>query len=57
MDEPLMTLSEVAQYLRVSKATLFRWIKAGTFPAFRLGPSGAFRIRSEDVTAYINNRG
>ena len=33
----IYTLDEAAQYLKVSYSTLLRWIKAGTFPAFKLG--------------------
>jgi excisionase family DNA binding protein len=36
--EPLMTVEEVADYLRVPVATLYRWRHQGTGPsAFRVG--------------------
>ncbi len=52
-DKPLpnmMTVSEVTQYLRVSKATVRRWISDGTLqPAFQFGKGGDYRIKSEAV--------
>ena len=35
--EGIYTLYEAAKYLKVSYNTLWRWIKAGAFPAFKLG--------------------
>lgn len=33
----LLTIQEVADYLRVSRSTVWRWCKDGTLPAFRIG--------------------
>jgi len=33
----LLTATEAAAYLRVSRATLWRWCQAGMLPAFKIG--------------------
>ncbi len=50
----LLTPNEVAEALRVSSMTVYRLIKAGDLPAARIGKS--FRIREEDVDAYLQSR-
>jgi excisionase family DNA binding protein len=35
--EGIYTLNEAAQYLKVSYNTLWRWVKQGDFPAFKMG--------------------
>jgi len=41
----LMTIQEVADYLRVSRVTAWRWCQDGTIPAFRIGRR--WRIRRD----------
>jgi excisionase family DNA binding protein len=35
--EELLTVAEAAAYLRVSRATLWRWCQEGRVPAFKIG--------------------
>lgn len=49
-----VTVSEVAQLMRVSKMTVYRLIKQGDLPAFRVGR--AYRMREEDVRRYLDSR-
>ncbi len=49
-----MTVSEVAQLMRVSKMTVYRLIKQGDLPAFRVGRG--YRMREEDVHRYLDAR-
>ena len=35
--EVLLTVAEAAAYLRVSRATLWRWCQEGRVPAFKIG--------------------
>jgi excisionase family DNA binding protein len=51
-NSPLLTVSEVAQELRVHTATVGRWAREGRVPAIKL-PGGTFRFRREDVDALI----
>jgi excisionase family DNA binding protein len=50
----LLTVNEVADLLRVSRMTVYRLIKDGEMPAFRVGRS--YRLRDEDVQAYLMQR-
>ena len=43
----LLTVKEVADYLRVSRVTAWRWCQQGVIPAFQIGRS--WRIRHEDL--------
>ena len=43
----LLTVKEVADYLRVSRVTAWRWCQQGVIPAFRIGRN--WRIRREDL--------
>lgn len=44
-----LTVVEVAEFLRVSKMTVYRWIKAGELPAIKVGRS--FRVDEKHVQA------
>ena len=48
----LMTVSEVALHLRVSKMTVYRLIKVGQIPAVRVGRG--YRIKSASVNKYLS---
>jgi excisionase family DNA binding protein len=47
-DKSLLTTSQAADMLDVSRDTVARWIRLGQLPAVRL-PSGRYRVRREDV--------
>lgn len=49
-----MTVTEVAQLMRVSKMTVYRLIKQGDLPAVRIGRG--YRIHEEDVHRYLDSR-
>jgi excisionase family DNA binding protein len=50
----LLTVSEVADLLRVSRMTVYRLIKTGDIPALRVGRN--YRLREEDVHNYLTER-
>lgn len=50
----LLTVNEVADTLRVSRMTVYRMIKEGEMPAFRVGRG--YRLREEDVHTYLRER-
>lgn len=52
--EPLLTVGEVANLMRVSNMTVYRLIKAGQLAAIRVGKN--YRIRRSDVTKYLDDR-
>ena len=52
----LLTLEEVAAYLRVSPATIRRWTNAGRLPCYRPGGAGSRRLFSpEQVFTFLAN--
>jgi excisionase family DNA binding protein len=46
-----LTVSEVADQLRVSTMTVYRLIKSGELRAARVGKS--YRLREDDIDAYL----
>lgn len=49
---PLMTIKEVAEYLKVSEATVWRWVKSGKLPSAKIGRTR--RVKIEDVIKIID---
>jgi excisionase family DNA binding protein len=52
--EPLLTVGEVANIMRVSNMTVYRLIKSGQLSAIRVGKN--YRIRRTDVEKYLDER-
>ncbi|MGZ4131561.1 MAG: helix-turn-helix domain-containing protein [Actinomycetota bacterium] len=50
----LLTVSEVADLLRVSKMTVYRLINEGSIGSLRVGRS--YRLREDDVDDYLSKR-
>jgi len=50
----IMTVRDVADYLRCNFVTLYRLIKTAVLPAFRLGSD--WRFRREDIEKWIAQR-
>ncbi len=50
--DPLLTVAEVADVLRVSNMTVYRLIKGGQLAAIRVGKN--YRIRQGDLDDYLN---
>ena len=51
MGTEVMTVSEVAQYLRVNPQTVYRKAKAGELPAVRIGR--AIRVRRSELDEWL----
>ncbi len=47
----VLTVDEIADYLRVSRATICRWCGSGRLPAFKIGKS--WRMQRCDLEGYI----
>jgi excisionase family DNA binding protein len=52
--EPLLTVAEVANIMRVSNMTVYRLIKSGQLSAIRVGKN--YRIRRPDMDRYLTER-
>ncbi len=49
--DELLTLREVASYLRLTRTTVQRWCNEGRLPAVRIGKE--YRIRRSDLEAWF----
>lgn len=47
MEDEILTLEETASLLKVSKATIRRWVKRGKLVAFKVGRE--YRLRKADI--------
>ena len=50
------TPQQVAKILQVSVPTVKRWLLIGELPGIKIGPGGYWRIRSDDLEKYANER-
>ena len=51
MREDILTIKEVAEYLKVTDRTLYRLAQEGKIPAFKVGAS--WRFKRADIDAWI----
>lgn len=53
-DGEILTLEEVAAYLKAGKRTVYRLAQKGEIPAFKLG--GTWRFRRSELDSWIAER-
>ncbi|MBB1435722.1 helix-turn-helix domain-containing protein [Pseudoalteromonas sp. SG43-6] len=51
MSDQILTLQEVAEYLKLTEKTAYRLAAEGKLPGFKVG--GAWRFKREDLEAWI----
>ena len=54
MDTDIMTIREVAEYLKLTDKTAYRLAAEGKLPGFKVG--GAWRFRKGDIYEWIEAR-
>lgn len=54
MDDDILTIKEVAAYLKLTEKTAYRLVAEGTLPGFKVG--GSWRFRRKDIEAWIEER-
>jgi excisionase family DNA binding protein len=54
MDDEILTLKELASYLKIAERTLYRLAQDGKLPAFKVG--GAWRFRRADIDGWIREQ-
>jgi PTS system nitrogen regulatory IIA component len=54
VDHEIMTVEEVAQYLRVSERTVYEWAQKGEIPAGKLGTT--WRFKRSEVERWVDRR-
>jgi PTS system nitrogen regulatory IIA component len=54
IDDDILTLEEVAKYLRVSERTVYDWAQKGEIPAGKIGT--VWRFKKADIEKWVNDR-
>ena len=54
MREDILTIKDVAEYLKVTERTLYRLAQEGRIPAFKVGAS--WRFKRADIDTWIENQ-
>lgn len=52
MDDEILTMREVAAYLKIKEKTAYRLAAEGKIPGFRVG--GSWRFRQQDIESWID---
>ncbi|MDO8432697.1 MAG: helix-turn-helix domain-containing protein [Candidatus Binatus sp.] len=50
----ILTVTQLAEYLQCDKSTIYRLIKSGEIPAFRVGSN--WRFRREVIAQWLEQR-
>lgn len=50
----IMTTKEIAKYLGVHEMTVYRWLKKGVLPGFKIG--GRWRSKKDLLDAYLTKQ-
>ena len=54
MEEDILTIEEVAKYLRVSERTVYDWAQKGEIPSGKIGT--VWRFKKADIEKWVNDR-
>jgi PTS system nitrogen regulatory IIA component len=54
MDDDILTIEEVAKYLRVSERTVYDWAQKGEIPSGKIGT--VWRFKKNDIERWVNER-
>lgn len=54
MDDNILTIEEVAKYLRVSERTVYDWAQKGEIPAGKIGT--VWRFKKSEIEKWVNDR-
>ena len=54
MNDKILTLKEVAEYLKLAQKTAYRLAAEGKLPGFKVG--GSWRFKQEDIDRWIEQQ-
>lgn len=55
MDSDIMTMKEVADYLKINDKTAYKLTAEGKIPSFKVG--GAWRFKKSEIDSWIAEQG
>lgn len=50
-DDQIMTINDVAEYLKISEVTTYKLVQDGKIPAFKIGRH--WRVKRDDLSEFI----
>jgi len=53
-DDEILTVKELAAYLKIAEKTAYRFASGGRLPGFKVG--GAWRFRQSEIDAWIKEQ-
>ena len=53
-ERELLTIEEIADYLRVKKRTVYEWLKKGKIPAIKT--VGQWRFKKTEIDKWLDNQ-
>jgi excisionase family DNA binding protein len=53
-EDEIMTVSEVADYLKISEVTTYKFVQEGKIPGFKIGRH--WRVKRSDLTEFIEKQ-
>ncbi|MCD6460756.1 helix-turn-helix domain-containing protein [bacterium] len=53
-DEGILTMKELAEYLKIAEKTAYRFALEGKIPGFKVG--GAWRFRKSEIDRWISKQ-
>jgi excisionase family DNA binding protein len=56
MNEEWLTVNEIAERLKVTPATVQRWLRTKALPGLSLGGKAGYRVRPADLDRFIAER-
>lgn len=51
INDEIMTVTEVAEYLKISEVTTYKLVQDGKMPAFKIGRH--WRVKKDDLSEFI----
>ena len=54
MEDDILTIEEVARYLRVSERTVYDWAQKGEIPSGKIGT--VWRFKKSEIEKWVNDR-
>jgi len=54
-NDEILTIKELATYLKIAEKTAYRYVSEGIIPGFKVG--GSWRFRKSEIDSWITEQG